>query len=39
MQKNANILLKEGKLEFRNGTYFNKEFFLSDELALFIMQN
>ncbi len=39
MQKRASILLKEGKLELQNGIYFNKEYFLSDELALFIMQN
>jgi len=36
MVKRADILLKEGKLEFSNGRYFNKEFFLSDELAIFI---
>jgi len=39
MQKRADILVNEGKLTFKNGKYFNKEFFLSDELALFIMQN
>ena len=39
MQKNADILVNEGKLDFKNGSYFNKEYFLSDELALFIMQN
>ena len=37
MQQNANILVKEQKLEYKNSTYFNKEFFLSDELALFIL--
>ncbi len=38
MQTQANILLKENKLRFQNGAYYNKEYFLSDELALFIMQ-
>lgn len=39
MQKQAYILLKEQKLTMQNGTFYNKEYFLSDELALFIMQN
>ena len=34
--KQANILLKEDKLSFKDGRYFNKEYFLSDEYALFI---
>ncbi len=38
MQTQADILLKENKLCFQNGAYYNKEYFLSDELALFIMQ-
>ncbi len=37
--KKANLLVNENKLEYENGYYFNKEFFLADELALFIMQN
>jgi oxygen-independent coproporphyrinogen-3 oxidase len=39
MQNRAEILVKEGKLELRDDTYFNNDYFLSDELALFIMQN
>jgi oxygen-independent coproporphyrinogen-3 oxidase len=39
MQKRADILVNEGKLKLVKNRYFNKEFFLSDELALFIMQN
>ena len=37
--KQANILVQEDKLSFKDGRYFNKEYFLSDEYALFIMQN
>jgi len=37
MQQNADILVDEKKLELRDNTYYNKEFFLSDELALFIL--
>ncbi len=37
--KQADILVQEDKLYFKNGNYFNKEYFLSDEYALFIMQN
>ena len=37
--KQADILVNETKLDFCNGSYFNKEYFLSDEYALFIMQN
>ncbi|MBS4275280.1 radical SAM family heme chaperone HemW [Campylobacter vulpis] len=32
----ANLLLKAKKLQFERGRYFNKNFLLSDELALFI---
>ena len=38
MQQNADILVDEKKLELRDNTYYNKEFFLSDELALFILR-
>ncbi len=37
MLQNARLLEKEGKLLCKNGTFYNKEYFLSDELALFIM--
>ena len=36
MKNRADVLVNEGKLEFKNNRYFNKDFFLSDELALFI---
>ena len=36
MQNRADILVNEGKLYFKNGRYYNRDFFLSDELALFI---
>ncbi len=39
MLDRASFLAKEGKLELRNGTFYNKELFLSDELALFIIEN
>ncbi len=39
MLKRANLLVNEGKLEYKNGSFYNKEFFLSDEIALFIMEN
>jgi len=39
MIKRADILVKENKLVLRDGRYFNIDYFLSDELALFIMQN
>ncbi len=39
MQERANLLVKEKKLSFTNGKYFNEDYFLADELALFIMQN
>ena len=34
--KQADILVQEEKLNFNDGRYFNKEYFLSDEYALFI---
>jgi len=37
MQKNAAFLLQEGKLSFENGKYFNENYFLSDELVLFVL--
>ena len=37
MQERAELLCKEKKLEFKNNHYYNKEFFLSDALALFIL--
>jgi oxygen-independent coproporphyrinogen-3 oxidase len=39
MQNRADILVDEGRLELRDETYFNNDYFLSDEIALFIMQN
>ena len=36
MQNRADILVNEGKLYLKNGRYYNRDFFLSDELALFI---
>ena len=38
-QNLAMLLVQEQKLEYKNGCYFNKDYFLADELALFIMQN
>ncbi len=38
-QKNADFLCQEKKLTLQNGSYHNNELFLSDELALYIMQN
>jgi len=37
MQNRADILVSEGKLELKDGSYYNREFFLADELALFII--
>ena len=37
MQKRANILVKENKLKIENGIYKNINYFLSDELALFLL--
>ena len=36
MLERADILVKEGKLIQKGGSYYNLEYFLSDELALFI---
>ena len=38
-RKQADILTQEGKLEFRNGRYFNPDFLLADEIALFLSNN
>jgi len=37
--RQADILVQENKLILKDSKYFNKEYFLSDEYALFIMQN
>jgi len=37
MQERATLLCKEHKLSDKNTHYYNKNFFLSDELALFIL--
>ena len=37
--KKIDILLQEKKIEKKNGKFYNKNFFLSDELALFIISN
>ncbi len=34
---NADILVNEDKLTFKEGSYFNKEYLLSDEIALFVL--
>ena len=39
MKQRADILVQEKRLEIKDETYFNRDYFLSDELALFIMQN
>ncbi len=39
MQERANFLVHEKKLILQDGIYYNKDYFLADELALFIMQN
>ena len=36
--KNAKFLVEENKLKFENGKFFNDNFLLSDELALFILR-
>ncbi|MBN2824939.1 MAG: coproporphyrinogen III oxidase family protein [Campylobacterales bacterium] len=36
MQKRANFLVEEKKLIFKNDTYYNLDFLLSDEIALYI---
>jgi len=33
----ANILCEEGKLRFENGRYYNTNYFLADEIALFLL--
>jgi len=37
MRQHAQLLVEEGKLEITDHTFYNKNYFLSDELALFIM--
>ena len=37
MQRRANILVEENRLELRDNIYRNSNFFLSDELALFLI--
>lgn len=37
MAQRAEILLKEGKLLYKKGRYFNENYLLSDEIALFII--
>ncbi|MEA1953887.1 MAG: radical SAM family heme chaperone HemW [Campylobacterota bacterium] len=37
MIKKANILCQENKLKFNNSHFYNENFFLSDELALYIL--
>lgn len=35
-RQRANLLVDEGKLIFKNDTFYNKEYLLADEIALFI---
>ncbi len=37
MISRANFLVKEGRLIYQNGCYYNKNFFLADEIAIFIL--
>ena len=37
MRKRADLLFKENKLYKKNGRYYNKNYLLSDEIALFIL--
>jgi len=37
MKERAQLLKREGKLTYRNGRYFNPDYLLSDEIALFII--
>ena len=37
MKERAQLLKREGKLTCRNGRYFNPNYLLSDEIALFII--
>jgi len=36
MQQRANVLVEERKLDFEEGIYYNKEYLLSDEIALYL---
>ena len=38
-RKRADILAKEGKLEYKNDHYYNADFLLADEIALFLSNN
>ncbi len=38
-RKQAEILTQEGKLHFKKGRYFNPDFLLADEIALFLSNN
>ncbi|MDA3061794.1 MULTISPECIES: radical SAM family heme chaperone HemW [unclassified Campylobacter] len=37
--KNAQILSAEGKLDFKNGVFYNPNFLLADEIALFVSEH
>jgi len=37
MQKRAQVLCDEKKLSYKNGIFYNKNYFLSDELALYLL--
>jgi len=37
-KERAELLLREGKLRFESGCYHNPDFFLADEIALFILE-
>jgi len=37
MQTRAQLLVQEGKLIYKDGKYFNIDYLLSDEIALFIL--
>lgn len=39
MKENADFLVQEEKLEFKNNRYINVDFFLADEVALFILKD
>ncbi|NEW60628.1 coproporphyrinogen III oxidase family protein, partial [Sulfurovum sp. bin170] len=38
IKKRADFLVEQGKLEKLNGVYQNRNFFLSDELALYLIE-
>ena len=38
MRARARVLLEENKLEYTDGIYYNPNYFLSDELALFLLK-